>query len=56
MSDAASDLSCALSAYLLTDLGYFDSRDDLVARHGQTLCGPARSLAEPVLGRRAAGA
>ncbi|MFG1808495.1 transglutaminase domain-containing protein [Streptomyces sp. NPDC049040] len=46
---------CDLSAYLLADLGYFDSRDELFGRHGQTLCGPARLLAEPVLGRRAAG-
>jgi hypothetical protein len=51
----ASDGSCDFSAYLLTDLGHFDSRDDLFAQHGQTLCGPARFLAEPVLGRRAAG-
>jgi hypothetical protein len=50
----ASDGSCDLSAYLLTDLGRFDSRDALFARHGQTLCGPARLLAEPFLGRRAA--
>ncbi|MGW8727133.1 transglutaminase domain-containing protein [Streptomyces sp. NPDC055808] len=47
--------SCDLSAYLLTDLGHFTSRDALFAQHGQTLCGPARLLAEPVLGRRAAG-
>ncbi|MFF0386909.1 transglutaminase domain-containing protein [Streptomyces sp. NPDC004286] len=51
----ASDGSCDLSAYLLTDLGRFDSRDELFAQHGQTLCGPARLMAEPVLGRRAAG-
>ncbi|MFJ4032126.1 transglutaminase domain-containing protein [Streptomyces griseoluteus] len=51
----ASDGSCDLSAYLLTDLGRFDSRDELFAQHGQTLCGVARLLAEPVLGRRAAG-
>lgn len=51
----ASDSSCDLSAYLLTDLGHFDSRDELFAQYGQTLCGPARLLAEPVLGRRAAG-
>ncbi|MGW2858818.1 transglutaminase domain-containing protein [Streptomyces sp. NPDC001205] len=51
----ASDGSCDLSGYLLTDLGSFDSRDELFARYGQTLCGPARLLAEPVLGRRAAG-
>lgn len=51
----ASDGSCDLSAYLLTDLGRFDSRDELFAQHGQTLCGPARLLAEPVLARRPAG-
>lgn len=51
----ASDGSCDLSAYLLTDLGRFDSRDELFAQHGQTLCGPARLLAEPLLGRQAAG-
>ncbi|MGE7387869.1 transglutaminase domain-containing protein [Streptomyces sp. NPDC004126] len=47
---------CDLSAYVLTDLGHFDSRDALFARHGQTLCPLARTVAEPVLGRRAAGA
>ncbi|MEU6745077.1 transglutaminase domain-containing protein [Spirillospora sp. NPDC046719] len=51
----ASGGSCDLSAYLLTDLGRFDSRDELFAQYGQTLCGPARLLTEPVLGRRAAG-
>ncbi|MEU6479143.1 transglutaminase domain-containing protein [Streptomyces sp. NPDC047017] len=55
MACPASDGSCDLSAYVLTDLGRFDSRDEFFARHGQTLCGPARLLAEPVLGRRAAG-
>lgn len=34
----------------------FDSRDELFTRHGQTLCRPARTLAEPVLGRWSAGA
>lgn len=49
--------SCDLSAYVLADLGHFDSRDELFARHGQTLCPTARVLTEPVLGRRrAAGA
>ncbi|MGW7074759.1 transglutaminase domain-containing protein [Streptomyces sp. NPDC054866] len=52
-ADAA---SCDLSAHVLDDLGHFDSRDDLFARHGQTLCRPARWVAEPVLGRRSAGA
>ncbi|MEU5952496.1 transglutaminase domain-containing protein [Streptomyces sp. NPDC047525] len=53
---AADAASCDLSAHVLADLGHFDSRDDLFARHGQTLCGPARWVAEPVLGRRSAGA
>ncbi|MDF2265244.1 transglutaminase domain-containing protein [Streptomyces coacervatus] len=44
--------ACDLSAYVLADLGRFDSRDELFARHGQTLCRTARMLAEPVLGRR----
>ncbi|MGW6857067.1 transglutaminase domain-containing protein [Streptomyces xanthophaeus] len=48
--------ACDLSAYVLTDLGHYDSRDELFARYGQTLCPMARLLAEPVLGRRAAGA
>ncbi|MCX4572813.1 transglutaminase domain-containing protein [Streptomyces sp. NBC_01571] len=47
--------ACDLSAYVLADLGHFDSRDELFARHGQTLCPMARVLAEPVLGRRPAG-
>ncbi|WP_323379186.1 transglutaminase domain-containing protein [Streptomyces durbertensis] len=47
---------CDLSGHVLADLGRFDSRDDLFAAHGQTLCGTARLLAEPVLGRRSAGA
>ncbi|MFF4357440.1 transglutaminase domain-containing protein [Streptomyces sp. NPDC001604] len=53
----ADGASCDLSAHVLADLGHFDSRDELFARHGQTLCRTARVLAEPVLGRRrAAGA
>ncbi|MFK0258537.1 transglutaminase domain-containing protein [Streptomyces sp. NPDC090445] len=47
--------ACDLSAYVLTDLGHFASRDELFTRHGQTLCTMARLLAEPVLGRHAAG-
>ncbi|MDK9499651.1 transglutaminase domain-containing protein [Streptomyces katrae] len=46
---------CDLSAYVLTDLGHFDSRDALFSRHGQTLCPLARTVAEPILGRHAAG-
>ncbi|GAA3107607.1 hypothetical protein GCM10010449_33070 [Streptomyces rectiviolaceus] len=52
-ADAA---SCDLSAHVLADLGHFDSRDELFTGHGQTLCGPVRWVAEPVLGRRSAGA
>ncbi|MCX4696368.1 transglutaminase-like domain-containing protein [Streptomyces sp. NBC_01408] len=55
-ADSGAGPACDLSAYVLTDLGHHDSRDELFARHGQTLCGMARLLAEPVLGRRAAGA
>ncbi|MFE7168176.1 transglutaminase domain-containing protein [Streptomyces sp. NPDC057616] len=51
----ASGATCDLSAYVLADLGRFCSRDELFARHGQTLCPAARTVAEPVLGRRAAG-
>ncbi|GAA4091955.1 hypothetical protein HNR30_006894 [Nonomuraea soli] len=50
---------CDLSGHVLADLGYFDSRDDLFARHGQTLCLPMRVAADllsaPTLRRRAAG-
>jgi hypothetical protein len=46
---------CDLSGHLRLDLGHFTSRDELFARHGQTLCLPARTFAEPVLGRWAAG-
>ncbi|WP_018544057.1 transglutaminase domain-containing protein [Streptomyces sp. LaPpAH-108] len=53
---AADSASCDLSAHVLTDLGHFDSRDELFARHGQTLCWTARLMTEPVLGRRSAGA
>ncbi|WP_406437635.1 transglutaminase domain-containing protein [Streptomyces sp. NBC_01613] len=52
----AAGAPCDLSAHVLADLGHFDSRDELFARHGQTLCRTARLLAEPVLGRRSAGA
>ncbi|MGW3289996.1 transglutaminase domain-containing protein [Streptomyces sp. NPDC001002] len=48
--------SCDLSAYVRTDLGHFDSRDELFAQHGQSLCGTARLLAEPIMSRRSAGA
>jgi hypothetical protein len=48
--------ACDLSAQVLRDLGYFNSRDELFAQQGQTLCGPARFIGEPVLGRWSAGA
>ncbi|MFD9959859.1 transglutaminase domain-containing protein [Amycolatopsis sp. NPDC058986] len=43
--------ACDLSATVLTDLGRFDSRDELFARNGQTLCGPLTALADPFLSR-----
>ena len=52
----ASAAACDLSAQVVADLGHFDDRDDLFARHGQTLCWTARTLGEPVLGRWSAGA
>ncbi|MDF3301996.1 transglutaminase domain-containing protein [Streptomyces tropicalis] len=52
----AGGAACDLSVHVLADLGRFGSRDELFARHGQTLCATARLLAEPVLGRRSAGA
>ena len=48
--------ACDLSGNVLSDLGRFDSRDELFAAYGQTLCWGARRLAEPVLGRRSANA
>ncbi|MFP1625525.1 transglutaminase domain-containing protein [Streptomyces sp. 5K101] len=51
-ADAA---ACDLSGHVVTDLGRFDSRDDLFGLHGQTLCRTARLVAEPVMGRRSAG-
>ncbi|MFE7094472.1 transglutaminase domain-containing protein [Streptomyces erythrochromogenes] len=51
---AGAGAACDLSAYVLSDLGHHDSRDELFALHGQTLCGLARLVAEPVLGRRGA--
>ncbi|WP_199565263.1 transglutaminase domain-containing protein [Spongiactinospora rosea] len=47
--DGASSPSCDLSANVRADLGYFNSRDELFRTHGQTLCPPARWLADPVL-------
>jgi len=42
---------CDLSATVRAELGYFDSRDEVFRRHGQTLCGPLTMLADPVLSR-----
>ncbi|MGH3987863.1 MAG: hypothetical protein ACRDV1_10975 [Actinomycetes bacterium] len=47
--------ACDLSAQVVADLGRFDDRDALFHQHGQTLCRPARWLADPVLGQRRAG-
>lgn len=47
--DGVTGTSCDLSATVLTDLGRFSSRDELFAKHGQTLCRPIRVLADPVL-------
>ncbi|MCX4972411.1 transglutaminase domain-containing protein [Streptomyces sp. NBC_00620] len=55
-SCAGPGTACDLSAQVRVDLGHFTSRDELFARHDQTLCRPARTLAEPVLGRWSAGA
>ncbi|MEU5148961.1 transglutaminase domain-containing protein [Streptomyces yangpuensis] len=53
-SGGGAGAACDLSAYVVADLGHYTSRDDLFARHGQTLCAPARLIADPVLGRRGA--
>jgi transglutaminase-like putative cysteine protease len=47
--------ACDLSGQVRADLGTYQSRDELFARQGQTLCWPARTVAEPVLGHRRAG-
>lgn len=55
--DTASSASCAacnLSAEVVVDLGYFNSRDQLFAANGQTLCAPVRVVIEPLFSRRAA--
>jgi hypothetical protein len=48
--------ACDLSATVLRDFGHFDSRDDLFATHGQTLCWGARTMSGAILGRWSAGA
>ena len=44
--------ACDLSSRVLIDLGYFNSRDELFATNGQTLCAPVRAIAGPMLGGR----
>ena len=46
--------TCDLSAVILADFGHYESRDRLIAEFGQTLCRPARALADPLLSRRQA--
>ncbi|MGQ0844766.1 MAG: transglutaminase domain-containing protein [Sporichthyaceae bacterium] len=46
--------ACDLSSRVLADLGWFDDRDELFARYGQTLCPPARIAGEFLVGRRRA--
>jgi hypothetical protein len=52
--DGVTCSACDLSAQVLADLGYFDSRDELFEAHGQTLCRPARTIANPIMSRRSA--
>lgn len=40
-----------LSRFVVADLGFFTHRDDLFVQVGQTLCGPARFFADPLLRR-----
>jgi hypothetical protein len=43
--------ACDLSARVLSDLGFYESRDLLFREQGQTLSLVARTFVEPVLGR-----
>lgn len=56
LSRGGVDWSCDLSGFVVADLGRFDSRDELFAEQGQTMCRPALVLAEPLLNRWSAGA
>jgi hypothetical protein len=47
---------CDRSGHVLESLGYFDDRDGLFEEHGQTLCWTARTIGEPFMSRRSAGA
>lgn len=44
--------ACDLSPLIEDDLGYFESRDQLFATHGQTLSAIARLLVDPIMRRR----
>ncbi len=46
--------ACDLSTHVVSDLGRFNSRDELFATYGQTLCWGARRLAEPMMSRSSA--
>ena len=50
----ASDGVYDLSQFVRADYGYFTHRDDAFSQLGQTLCGPSRSIADPLLRRIAA--
>ncbi len=52
--DGVTCSSCDLSGHVLSDLGYFSSRDALFRTHGQTLRLPVRIIADLVMSRRAA--
>jgi hypothetical protein len=45
-------LRCDLSSKVVSDLGYFASRDELFAANGHTLSATARAVAAPIFGRR----
>ncbi|WP_051753254.1 transglutaminase domain-containing protein [Streptosporangium amethystogenes] len=52
--DGVTCSSCDLSGHVLSDLGYFSSRDALFRTHGQTLCLPVRIIADLIMSRRVA--
>lgn len=49
------DDAAGLADRVVADLGRFDSRDELFATHGQTLCPLARTVVDPVTSRFSAG-
>lgn len=50
----SSDSAYDLSSFVRADHGYFESRDELFARLGQTLCAPLRVVVDPIARRIAA--